>query len=231
MPPTEGPTPSPCQALPLGGRGHRVALRLLAAAAALLAACASAPPAPVVPPAAPAVAPAPPPPPALPSPPAPPPEPVTVVVKVVDPRDQALRHALAYQQQLAQMTPGLLLAELQRLGDGRASPQATVELAMALGFSRGNGDLVRAIGLLDGLQRDPQAAEWHAIARWLAHRYAEQRRAEEQAERLTQQLRDQQREHQRRVDQLQAQIEALKAIERSLTTRPAAPPPPPRPAP
>ena len=198
----------------------------------LLAGCASPPPAP--PAAAPvpvAAAPAPaPPPPAPPAP--PPPEPVTLVVKVIEPRDEAVRHALAYQQQLAAMTPGLLMAELQRLGDGRASPQATMELAMALGATRGNGDLARAIGLLDGLQRDPQAADWHAIARWLAQRYGEQRRAEEQAERLAQQLRDQQRDHQRRVDQLQAQIEALKSIERSLTTRPAAPPPPPpRPSP
>lgn len=204
----------------------------VAAAGIWLLGCASAPPAPppAPPPPPPVESPAPQPPPPA----APPPEPVTVLVKVIEPRDEATRHALAYQQRLAAMTPGLLLAELQRLGDGRASPQATMELAMALGHTRGNGDLVRAIGLLDGLQRDPQATPWHALARWLAQRYAEQRRAEEQAERLAQQLRDQQRDHQRRVDQLQAQIEALKSIERSLTTRPpAATPaaPAPRPAP
>jgi uncharacterized coiled-coil protein SlyX len=203
------------------------AAAVLAIGGVLLAGCAS-PPAPPPPP--PAVeAPAPPPP--APPPPAPPPPPVTLVVKVVEPRDEAVRHALDYQQQLAAMTPGLLLAEVQRLGDGRASPQATMELAMALGLTRGNGDLARAIGLLEGLQRDPQAADWHALARWLALRYGEQRRAEEQAERLAQQLREQQRDHQRRVDQLQAQIEALKSIERSLTTRPAVPPPPPTPRP
>lgn len=220
MPATDGPL----SRLPEPARGrarwrpHRAAA--LAVAGTWLLGCASdpPPPPPAPPPPPPVEAPAPPPPPPA----APPPAPVTVLVKVIEPRDEAVRHALAYQQQLAAMTPGLLLAELQRLGDGRASPQATMELAMALGHARGNGDLVRAIGLLDGLQRDPQATPWHAIARWLGQRYAEQRRAEEQAERLAQQLRDQQRDHQRRIDQLQAQIEALKSIERSLTTRPPA---------
>lgn len=231
MPPTDGslfPHPAPAR--------YAARWRLQAATATIVVAgtgllgCASDPPPPQPPPPPPPIeSPAPPPPPAV-----PPPPPVTVLVKVIEPRDEAVRHALDYQQQLAAMTPGLLLAELQRLGDGRASPQATMELAMALGHTRGNGDLVRAIGLLDGLQRDPQATPWHGIARWLAQRYVEQRRAEEQAERLTQQLRDQQRDHQRRIDQLQAQIEALKSIERSLTTRPpaAAPAAPaPRPAP
>lgn len=218
MPPTDGPAPAGTPAAP----AMRWRLGALACATALvgsmLPGCAS--PSPPAPPAAPAASPPPP------MEPPPPPPPVTVVLKVTDPVDEATRHALAYQQQLAAMTPGLLLAELQRLGDGRASPQAAMELAMALGQTRANGDLVRAIALLDGLQRDPQAAAWHPLARWLAQRYAEQRRADEQIERLTQQLRDQQREHQRRIDQLQAQIEALKSIERSLTTRPPAPPPP-----
>lgn len=218
MPPIDGPAPAGTPAAPampwrLGAMACATGL-----VAALLLGCAnpSPPPREAIP--VPAPEPAPPPP--------PPPPPVTVVVKVTDPADEATRHALAYQQQLAAMTPGLLLAELQRLGDGRASPQAAMELAMALGQTRANGDLARAIALLDGLLRDPQAAAWQPLARWLAQRYAEQRRAEEQIERLTQQLRDQQREHQRRIDQLQAQIEALKSIERSLTTRPAAAPPP-----
>ncbi len=231
MPPTDGPLSPPQEPARSAARWRlHAAIATMAVAGTGLLGCASDPPAPppAPPPPPPVEAPAPPPPPA-----APPPAqaPVTVLVKVIEPRDEAVRHALAYQQQLATLTPGLLLAELQRLGDGRASPQATMELAMALGVTRGNGDLMRAIGLLDGLQRDPQAMPWHAIARWLAQRYAEQRRAEEQAERLAQQLRDQQRDHQRRIDQLQAQIEALKSIERSLTTRPPAPPQAPRPTP
>jgi hypothetical protein len=92
-----------------------------------------------------------------------------------------------------------------------------------LGYTRGNGDLVRAISLLDALLRAPapEAAEWLPWARLLRSRYVEQRRAEENAERQAQQLRD----AQRRLEQAQQQLEALKAIERSLTQRPGASPP------
>jgi chemotaxis protein histidine kinase CheA len=61
-----------------------------------------------------------------------------------------------------------------------------------------------------------------ALARLLRSRLAEQRRLEELAERQAQQLREQQR----RLDQLSQQLDALRAIERSLGTRPAAPPAP-----
>ena len=60
----------------------------------------------------------------------------------------------------------------------------------------------------------------HPLARLLASRYAEQRRLEEQLDKQNQQLRD----VQRRLDQTNERLEALKAIERSLTSRsPAAP--------
>ena len=48
----------------------------------------------------------------------------------------------------------------------------------------------------------------------------EQRRLEDSLERQSQQL----REHQRRIDQLNERLEAMRAIERSLTTRPPAAP-------
>lgn len=191
---------------------------------ASLAGCAgwqAPPPAPVV------AAPPPPPPPAP-----PPPPPVTVYVPVVDAADQAARQLLAFHERLAGLPPAALAQELTRLGDGSASPQATMELALVLGSTRAPGDLARAQALLEALQRDPQAEGWRGLARLLASRLAEQRRAEEQVERLAQQLRDLQREHQRRLDQLNEKLEALKAIERSLNTRPgAAPASAPRPSP
>ena len=74
--------------------------------------------------------------------------------------------------------------------------------------------------LLDPLLRDDPAHAAHsALARLLHARLTEQRRLEEQTERQAQQLREQQR----RLDQLNQQLDALRAIERSLGSRPAAP--------
>lgn len=158
----------------------------------------------------------------MPAPPAAPPEPITVYVPLLDPVDVNARHLFAYQERLSQLSPGDLAQEVVRLGDGSASPQATMDLALALGQTRGNGDLARAQGLLDQVLRNssPEAQAWHAMARLLSARYAEQRRAEEQTERLNQQLRDSQRDNQRKLDQLNEKLEALKAIERSLNNRP-----------
>ena len=67
----------------------------------------------------------------------------------------------------------------------------------------------------------PQADPWRALARLLAYRLGEQKRAEDAAERSAQQLRDAQRDNQRRLDDANAKIDALKAIERNLNTRQA----------
>ena len=63
-----------------------------------------------------------------------------------------------------------------------------------------------------------EAQALHPLARLLATRYTEQRRLEDLLDKQTQQLRD----VQRRLDQTNDRLEALKAIERSLTSRPAA---------
>jgi hypothetical protein len=68
----------------------------------------------------------------------------------------------------------------------------------------------------------PDAQPLHPLARLLAFRYGEQRRLEDQIEKERQQT----REVQRKLDQTNERLEALKAIERSLTTRPPAPPVP-----
>ncbi|MDI1260145.1 hypothetical protein [Aquabacterium sp.] len=150
-----------------------------------------------------------------------PPAPAIVYVPTLEPVDTAARHLLAYQESLAKLTPPDLSRELTRLGDGASSVQATMDLALALGYTRANGDLAKAQSLLDQVIGNPsmEAQAWHGLARLLSSRYAEQRRAEEQTERVNQQLRDAQKDNQRKLDQLNEKLEALKSIERSLNSR------------
>ncbi len=178
-----------------------------------------------------------------PAPPPPPPEPTILRVAVTSPEDTAARHLLAYQASLSGLSPAELAHEISRLneayGAGTGSPQDTMDLALALGRTHAPGDLARAQSLLDKVLSNvtSEAAAWHALARWLSGFYLDQRRLEEQAERLNQQLRDAQRDNQRKLDQLNDKLEALKSIERSITSRtpaspaplPAAPKPTPRP--
>jgi len=102
---------------------------------------------------------------------------------------------------------------------GSADPQLSLELALLLALQRQNGDLARALSLVEPLQRAGAPAATQPLARLLYSRLAEQRRLEEQLERQAQTV----RELQRRADQLAAQLEALRAIERSLNTRPSMP--------
>ncbi len=194
-------------------------LGALAAMAALaLGACA-----PMPPPAPPAPAPLPPPAetqvpvcrvPSVPAPacaPTPPPPP--------DPVDMATRHVLNYQERLRTLPQQEIARELARIGDPAGNPAATLELALLIGQTRNPADTVRALGLLDGVLRStsPEVTPWQPIARVLAVRYAEQRRAED----LLDKQRNETRDANRRIEQLNSQLEALKAIERSLTNRPA----------
>jgi hypothetical protein len=148
--------------------------------------------------------------------------PVEVVVQVpeVSVEDHAARSFMAYYDRVRQMPAAELSREFARL-DPPANPQQVLEMALALGQTHNPGDTVRALALLDPLLKsaDPLAAPWQPWARLLAARYGEQRRLEDHVERQNQQLRD----AQRRQDQLSQQLEALKTIERSMTTRPAAP--------
>ena len=150
-----------------------------------------------------------------------PPAPTIVYVPTVEPVDTAARHLLAYQDTLAKLNPTDLSRELGRLGDGAGSVQATMDLALALGYTRASGDLAKGQSLLEQVigNPSPEAQAWHGLARLLSSRYAEQRRAEEQTERVNQQLRDTQKDNQRKLDQLNEKLEALKSIERSLNTR------------
>ncbi|HUG25374.1 hypothetical protein [Piscinibacter sp.] len=146
------------------------------------------------------------------------PAPAPPLVPLATPADLATREMLAFHERARQWTGADLAREIGRRGEASAGARASVELALLLGQTRNNGDLARALALLDGLLRSsaPEAAPWQPLARLVAAQLAEQRRIEEQLERQNQQA----RENQRRVDQLSQKLEALKAIERSLTTRP-----------
>ena len=172
---------------------------------------------PAPPPAVPAAAPAPAP--------APPPPPPVVVIQQPDQADAAARRFLAYHEQIRQMSPNDLASEINRL-NGVVSATATaapadvvLELALALSQQHNGGDVPRAVALLEPLTRSsaPELQPWQGLARLLLGRVLEQRRLEDLLEKQNQQRREQQRN----LQQLNEKLEALKAIERSMTTRPA----------
>ena len=145
---------------------------------------------------------------------------VPVRVAVVEPSDAVARHFISYHERVRTMSTAELQQEVQRIGDPATSFKGTMELCVVLGFTRTPTDVQRAIGLLDNLLRSPapEAADWLPWARLLRARYGEQRRVEDQLDKQNQVLRD----TQRRLDQVNQQLEAVKAIERTLTPRPPA---------
>lgn len=141
-----------------------------------------------------------------------------------------IRQVLAHADRTLRMTPADLTREIARLGEAEdATAETPLLLANALAQTRQPVDTARALGLVQRLLGNPSPAAQalHPLARLMEARLLQQRRLEEQLERQTQQLRD----AQRRNDQLNERLEAVRAIERSLTTRPAPAPAPPSPAP
>ena len=133
--------------------------------------------------------------------------------------DGAVTVVLAYADRIRGVPAAELAQEITRLADGGDSAIRLVQLAMALAQSRTGGNGLRAQALLQRVlgQNDSDAQALHPLARLLAAQLAEARRADEQAERQNQQLRD----AQRRIDHLNDRLEALRAIERSVPSRPA----------
>lgn len=225
--PIDTPHPAlPAQAAPARPappRGHARAGVLAATLLAALSGCVALPPPPApgpeaAPPPLPVAAPVAPPP-------APPPAPDPAALA-----DAAARRLLAFHERLRESGPVDLAREQARIGDTPDQPGSTLELALLLAQRQQPGDVARALALVEPLTRASAPAPWQAPARLLHARLAEQRRLEEQVERQATQLREQQR----RLEQLGAQLEALKAIERSLNNpRPppstSAPAPAPRP--
>ncbi len=187
--------------------GQRVALCAAVTAGLLAAACTSPRQAPVQP------APDLPPPvtaaPANPPPASPDPEPGQV--------DRLLRHA----DRVRGLQGAELAQEIARLSDS-TTPADQLRLAMTLSQTRQLYDLVRAQELLQRVlaNQTEEARELHVLARLLAARYAEQRRVEDQLDRQNQQVQS----LQRRLAETQDKLDALKEIERSLTSRPPAAP-------
>ena len=126
---------------------------------------------------------------------------------------------LAYADRVRTMSAAELGQEVTRLGLAFV-PADQLQLALVLSQLRQTPELIRAQELLTRLiaNTDAEAQVLHPLARLLAARYGEQRRLEDLVEKQNQQT----REVQRRLDQTNERLEALKAIERSLTSRPAA---------
>lgn len=128
---------------------------------------------------------------------------------------------LAYADRVRALPAPELFREIARLGNP-ATPAEQLQLALSLSQLRQGPELARAQELLSRILSNPgaQAQPLQPLARLLAARYAEQRRLEDQLEKQIQQTRDMQR----RLEQTRERLEALKAIERSLTSRPPAAP-------
>jgi hypothetical protein len=149
---------------------------------------------------------------------------VILVPAPVEPADQVSRQILGYHEQLRQMSAGDLGNEITRLNaivsaNSAAAPTgAVLELALALSQQHNGGDVARAAQLLESVVKAgaPELQPWQPMARLLLARIAEQRRLEDAFNREAAQRRDQQRT----LQQLNEKLEALKAIERSMTTRP-----------
>ena len=125
---------------------------------------------------------------------------------------------LTYADRVRVMSIGELGAEIARLND---MPEATrgayadLQLAVALGQTRQPQDMQRALGVLQRLASGTgeDARRLQPMGRLIAARYAEQRRVEDLLDKQNAAMRD----AQRRMDQLNERLEAVRAIERSLT--------------
>ncbi len=133
---------------------------------------------------------------------------------------ELILRALAYADRVRALSAADLAQEVARLNHP-VVPIDQLQLALALSQLRQTPELIRAQELLTRLlaNTDAQAQALHPLARLLAARYGEQRRLEDLLDKQNQQT----REVQRRLEQTNERLEALKAIERSLTSRPPTP--------
>lgn len=144
--------------------------------------------------------------------------PVSPVIPAASRAPEAIIQMLAYADQARRMQPAELSQEVTRLGDA-AGPTEQVQLALVLSQLHQLPELIRAQDLLGRVLANAgaEAQALHPLVGLLAARLGEQRRLEDLLDKQTQQT----REVQRRLDQTNDRLEALKAIERSLTNRPS----------
>lgn len=123
----------------------------------------------------------------------------------------------SYAERLRNLLPSELQAEIARLGTS-VTPQSQLQLALALAQLQQLPELIRAqetVSKVLGNSSD-EARALHPVAKLLAVRFNEERRLEDLLDKQNQQVKD----LQRRLDQTTERLEALKAIERSLVSRP-----------
>lgn len=150
--------------------------------------------------------------------------------ELAKPSDIVARNLAAYWDRISALAPPDLAAEVGRLGaqvsptNSVSKPDDALDLALALAQQHNPGDLTLAMDLLDPIVHatTPDMQAWQPMARLLSGRIAEEMRLEDLMDRQGAQHRDMQRA----IQQLTEKLEALKAIERSMTPRPSTPAPP-----
>lgn len=149
-------------------------------------------------------------------------QPPVVLNAETPPAPDVVAALLSYADRLQALSPNDLAAEIAVQGDPGTAPLRQMQLALALIHLRQPAETARALGLLQRVinHAGPESLPLKPLARLLANRLMDQRKLEESTDRQAQQLRD----SQRRIDQLNERLEAMRAIERSLTTRPPAAP-------
>lgn len=147
-------------------------------------------------------------------------QPPRVISAETPPVPDVITALLSYADRLHALSPTDLAAEIVVQGDPGNVALRQMQLALALMHLRQPADTARSLGLLQRVitHTGPESLPLKPLARLLANRLMDQRRLEDATERQAQQLRD----SQRRIDQLNERLEAMRAIERSLTTRPPA---------
>jgi hypothetical protein len=127
----------------------------------------------------------------------------------------AINFLLGYAERLHGLSPAELTSEITSLGEPGQQLMGQMQLGLALSKSQQPVDTARALGLFQRViaQNGTAATPFKPLARLLATRLIDRRRLEDTVERQNQQLREQQR----RIEQLTERLEAMRAIERSLT--------------
>lgn len=150
-------------------------------------------------------------------PPAPPPTPPAPVAPA--PAPAPLAAALEHADRVRSLNGPELTAEIARLNAMGAAPLRQLQLAQALLQTHQSSDHGRIQQLLQSVLANDgeEARQLHPLARLLSAYQAQLRRLEEQNDRQSQLV----REGQKRIEQLSERLEALRAIERSMPTRPA----------